>query len=104
MNFVWLKITKKYRNGEKTVNIPLLKSEVDAYGKDSSYLEEKAQDWAETDANGQVYGYTLEWEEQTDKEVIKKEIQMNIDRTKVSVNNLINSSILLEADLKHFSL
>ena len=102
MNYVWLKITKKYRNGEKTVNIPLLKSEVDSYSNKNSCFEDKAEDWGDRNPEGQVYGYILTWEEQTDADTIKIETQHLLNETKVSIEILQNSLKLMEADLKHF--
>jgi len=71
------RITKKYRNGEKIKHIIVT---IDVGDDMGDYAEESAIYWADNDPAGSNYGYKIEWEEETDKKIIKETISKEIDK------------------------
>ena len=97
-NYIYVRATKSYRNGEDTVVVPVSKRIYAGYSEEEM-IKEAVENWAENDSAGQVYGYTVDYELETDVPIIAKKITSMIENKKAYLKSLKAEIKELKEDL-----
>jgi len=79
-----IKIHKRFRNGD-CFHIMFVD-----YNMDAEFIEDEVMDWAESEGSGANYGYTVDWEETTNYEEIKKALLPEINDIDDKITRLNN--------------
>ena len=90
MNFTWIKAKITYRNGEQTANLCV---------REGEDCKDVATEWAESTGCGQQYGYELEWETITNKDIIVEEIYSLIFKNRKEISDIENEISKLTSDV-----
>lgn len=98
MEYMVYKVTKSYRNGTVVSHFILMRD----YELDDPevWAQERAENWGRTDLAGQNYGYSLEWELETDRAVIKRIVSEEIVKLDKQLKSTIDQMDKLESILK----
>jgi len=103
MKYTWLKVTKKYRNGETTVYLPISYKYIsECYHTKEACFEENAEVWGEKEMSGHNYGYELEWDEVDVKDnvdLIKKLLKDECEKTERNLEGLKNKIADMYSDI-----